>query len=319
LKNPINFVYCIDDNYNLQTASSILSLLENVSEKINVFILHKTKSDSSFLPVEILENKKLNKIKVLKFNRNKKSFPNVEGKHVSEATYYRLYLEDYISPSIYSINFITYLDGDVICLKDPIAEIRKTINDMDQQGFAISVNTETIRNSELEHRFNSLGMKSNKYFNAGVMVINLNKWCELDIKEKSIEIIDKKSQHLELWDQDVLNACFDSNYFSLSSHMNYRFDMLKFDDFTLEEINNNVTFLHYYGSTKPWSMKGIIYGYPHHYLDYFKKLRKAEYHITHKWKRLSFSLLIGSFFDLRFFKIKNRIRFLRDALISFIS
>lgn len=312
-------MFCIDDNYNLQTSSCILSLLENIDEKINIFIIHKTMSNSSFLSDKILENKNLNEIKIFKFNRKNKNFPNVEGKHVSEATYYRLYLEDYINPINSNIKFITYLDGDIICLQNPLKEIKKIISKMKNEKYVISANTETIRNSDSEHRFNSLGMNSNKYFNAGVMIINLEEWFSLGIKEKSAEIIKTKSQHLELWDQDVLNICFDNNYLELDNNLNFRFDILKFNESLLKKINSNAKLLHYYGSTKPWSIKGIIYGCPTHYQESYRNLDISKYHITHKWRRLSLFVLIGSILNLKFFKIEHRTKFLIDALKSFIS
>jgi lipopolysaccharide biosynthesis glycosyltransferase len=312
-------MFCIDDKYNLQTSSCILSLLENIDEKINIIIIHKTMSDSSFLSDKILKNKNLNNIKVIKFDRKNKNFPNVEDKHVSEATYYRLYLEDYVNPSNSDIKFITYLDGDIICLQNPLKDIKKIISKMKNEKYVISANTETIRNSDSEHRFNSLGMNSNKYFNAGVMIINLEEWFSLGIKEKSTEIIDTKSQHLELWDQDVLNICFDDNYLELENNLNFRFDILKFNDSLLKKINSDAKLLHFYGSTKPWSIKGIIYGSSVHYQTNYRNLDISHYHITHKWRRLSLIVLIRSILNLKFFKIENRTKFLLDALKSFIS
>ena len=39
----LTFIYCLDENYNNQVASSIYSLLEQVSKKINIYIVHKNK------------------------------------------------------------------------------------------------------------------------------------------------------------------------------------------------------------------------------------------------------------------------------------
>ena len=49
-------------------------------------------SDESFIPKVILNHKKLTSIKVSKFNSSNLEFPNITGMHVSEATYYRMYL-----------------------------------------------------------------------------------------------------------------------------------------------------------------------------------------------------------------------------------
>ena len=37
----LSFIYCLDENYNIQSIVSLSSLLDNVSKKINVIFLHK--------------------------------------------------------------------------------------------------------------------------------------------------------------------------------------------------------------------------------------------------------------------------------------
>ena len=37
----MNFLYCIDENYNIQTLSSRKSLSKCVSKEINIYIIHK--------------------------------------------------------------------------------------------------------------------------------------------------------------------------------------------------------------------------------------------------------------------------------------
>ena len=63
----LNFLYCFDNGYNIQAQCSIYSLLENVDEKINIYIIHKNKNDSNFINEKITNHRYLNKIKVYKF------------------------------------------------------------------------------------------------------------------------------------------------------------------------------------------------------------------------------------------------------------
>ena len=49
----ISFVYCLDDNYNRQAITSINSLLNNASEPINIFVIHK--NPENFIAQPILE------------------------------------------------------------------------------------------------------------------------------------------------------------------------------------------------------------------------------------------------------------------------
>ena len=48
------------------------------------------------VPKIIINHKNLNSFNVFPFDRSFDFFPNVEKSHISEATYYRLFLEDYI-------------------------------------------------------------------------------------------------------------------------------------------------------------------------------------------------------------------------------
>ena len=116
----LNFLYCFDDGYNTQAQCSIFSLLENVDEKINIYIIHKNKNDNDFISPEITNHKYLNKIKVFKFKYEKDLFPNLDNAHITQATYYRLHIEKYLDNEI---DFITYLDGDIICFSNPIPQI----------------------------------------------------------------------------------------------------------------------------------------------------------------------------------------------------
>ena len=40
MNDYLNFVFCFDKNYNLQAQTCIISLLEKVSEPINIFIIY---------------------------------------------------------------------------------------------------------------------------------------------------------------------------------------------------------------------------------------------------------------------------------------
>ena len=73
-----NILYCLDENYNKQAFTSIVSLLDNVSEKINIFIIHKNPDTFKNLPSEIQYHNKLNLLNIIKFNSEGKFFPNLD-------------------------------------------------------------------------------------------------------------------------------------------------------------------------------------------------------------------------------------------------
>ena len=44
-----NFLYCLDENYNFQALTSIFSLLDNVDEKVNIYVIHKNPKSFSVI------------------------------------------------------------------------------------------------------------------------------------------------------------------------------------------------------------------------------------------------------------------------------
>ena len=98
----INILYCFDENYNLQALTSMNSLLDEVSEKVDIYIIHNNPDTFNSLSKNIESHKNTRSINITKFEKENLNFPNVVNSHVSEATYYRLFIE--ISSSSYFIN-----------------------------------------------------------------------------------------------------------------------------------------------------------------------------------------------------------------------
>ena len=71
---------------------SIASILENTSHDINVYMIHKSPASFQEFRKKIIDSKNLNNFSLLQFDKNKSGFPNVQGSHVSDATYYRLFI-----------------------------------------------------------------------------------------------------------------------------------------------------------------------------------------------------------------------------------
>ena len=68
----------------------------------------------------------LNEIEVFNFHLENISFPNLTNKHISEATYYRLFL-DKVFDKEQRINKTVYIDSDII-INNPLNSIDKYFN-----------------------------------------------------------------------------------------------------------------------------------------------------------------------------------------------
>ena len=114
MTDTINFLYCFDENYDYQAFASMISLLDEVDEKINIHVIHTSKKFYETLPEKIVSHENLKNINVYEFSDYDFDFPNVNNVHISVATYFRLFIKNYLNNQISSFVF---LDPDVVCLK----------------------------------------------------------------------------------------------------------------------------------------------------------------------------------------------------------
>ena len=61
----ITFLYCIDENYNPQALASINSLLQKVSEQINIVIIHKNPDSFNNYKKALTKSPTLKNIKII--------------------------------------------------------------------------------------------------------------------------------------------------------------------------------------------------------------------------------------------------------------
>ena len=293
----INFLYCFDKNYNVQACVSIFSLLENISEKINIHIIHKEPETFKNIPNKISDHKNLSSFNIYKFENTSFAFPNIDGTHVSEATYYRFFIEDFIDPKIKNL---VYLDSDIVCIKDPLDEIKYMIKEINKSDTYISAKSEPQSISQ------NLSLSSDKYFNAGVMIINIESWYQNQLESKLIDLAIKFKDRIQFWDQDILNIYFDGQYLELSKYMNFTLDMVPFE----KNINSNIKdldkikLIHYVGKFKPWSLKGIVNSKSEFYQENYRLLFEKKYHLQSSWKINTIRDLLKSLSTGLFFKTK---------------
>lgn len=264
MNNNFEFVYCIDRKYNKQAFLSICSLFENCNIKnLSVNIIHKT-------PLSFYRYRRKLKIlfpelnlKIIGFKFDIKGYPKLKNSHVSEATYYRIFIADHLPKNT---NFIVYIDADAFILNNPLPEIQNSINCMiKDEKYLGARTTDVFSKSESLDIFNRLNI-NDKYFNAGILIINLNMWREKNITNLLKDKVQKLEDKIVYWDQDVLNSLVNGEYFELSENLNF-----------IQNLNHRETFykskikiIHYVGSLKPWSKEGIKIN-PHTYYQFLYK------------------------------------------------
>ena len=130
----INFVVCFDKNYNEVAYLFLHTLLKSVSEKINIYIVHQDPSSFDHIEEKISSYDKLNKLEIYKFDYDLSTIQETLYGHISEATYYRLFLDRYLPDNL---DYILYVDADIICYRDPIPLIKEEIQKLSKSEFII--------------------------------------------------------------------------------------------------------------------------------------------------------------------------------------
>lgn len=297
----INYLFCLDENYNNQFLTTLKSINDNSNIKFNVYVIHE-KPDKLEINFEKYKDKyiNINEIKFFRFKDENLDFPNLIDNHISKATYYRFFIEDYIPRDI---NTLVYLDCDVICINNPEGILNSISERINDEKFTIGVSTEYVKNEHTKEVFERLKLNSHSYFNAGVMVINYQRWLDQKLKYTLLTLMDQIYDKINFWDQDVLNKYFDGDYLEITNYLNFSL-VNEFKD-SLDEINRKVILIHYSGSSKPWTIRGVRLKSAQYFQHYYHKFSNVPYLITTNYKKGAIYDLIKFIFTMKLFTIKN--------------
>lgn len=89
------------------------------------------------------------------------------------------------------------------------------------------------------------------YFNAGVLLIDLDRWRETGIEEKAFKYVTRNAENIILFDQEALNAVLNGNFLCLPPRWNF----VSHDQnvpYRCGQIPEEVRIRHFTGRYKPW-------------------------------------------------------------------
>lgn len=211
------------------------------------------------------------------------------GAHVSKNTYLRLLIADIIPQDIETGLF---LDSDTVVTGplDELAQLKFTTDHPPQTSkylYAVSeIEEQRIANSQ---RLGELGYKTDKYFNAGVMLVNLKAWRDENITGQLMQLAEKYMDKLVFYDQDVLNIFFLNRW----GEINRTYNALHL----LWKRRHTPLIVHYAGSSKPWN-----YLDRHPYKSYYFKFLKLGPYKGQKYTDFKYSKVPYKYYrDLRHF------------------
>lgn len=193
-KNPVRIVFISDNNYVSPMRASIKSIIANkkpeTQVEINVISVNITKKNLKKIEKEKKKNIHLNIIeiddRILDFDDSASLNP-----YVSRADTAKFFL----AGILHNIDKVIYLDGDTIILKD-LSDLYNTNLGDNYAGVSDDWQTHYSANDKKE-----------RYFNCGVLLLNLKKIRQDNVQSKLIEY--KRNDKIKRFvTQDAFNSMF---------------------------------------------------------------------------------------------------------------
>lgn len=235
--NPYHVCYNVNDLYIHIMGASMVSVLKNNPGQEVVFHIF-TDGYSSENKEKIAVLAKQYKCDCILYKLNMKPF---EGFHIkvarfSRITYGRIYMPKVLLGEVH--RFI-YVDADAMCIQ-PLNDLWN----LNLNGKAMAAVSETL--DAVAYRAGYLKLKSGKYFNDGIMLVDVDEWEKQKITEQCFAYQNEPKERFLGQSQDVLNLVFDGKNYFLPAQYNvygggYR-------------DKNDSVFIHWTGRRKPWQM-----------------------------------------------------------------
>lgn len=258
-KPEVPVFFATDDNYAPFLAVAFKSILDNASKDFSYkfYVLTTNLSSSYEKRIKEFESEDVK----IEFIFLKETIEKIKAKfhlrdYYSIETYYRFFIANMFP----QYDKVLYCDCDVIVLGD-IAELyNHNIDNYLVGACPEEVMTEVkIFGDYVEQ---ALDVDCEKYFNAGVMLMNLDGFRKENIEEKFFDMLQKYTFRVTQ-DEDYLNVLCKGKVKLF--HLGWNKTAFKNEKFNDKDLK----LIHYKIHWKPWHYDGVLY--ENHFWDYAKQ------------------------------------------------
>ncbi|NUU01936.1 glycosyltransferase family 8 protein [Herbaspirillum robiniae] len=283
--DAFHVVFCVDDRYFRCMGATIASIVANNPARNFAFHVLATKvSDDNRRRFAALANGRqvsthLHLLDASLFSRFEQY---TKSSYYSSAIFARLVIPDILKSYT---DRVLYLDADILCVGniDELAQL-----DLSGDIAAVVPDAEATTRRRVE----ALKLKHPRYFNSGMLYINIPAWIAAGITQQTIDAILKDGEQFRFPDQDALNVVLDGRARFVGIRWNYLYGLvgdLENNRPALAIPDGAATFIHFAGSVKPW---GVWSG--HDSVRLFEK-----YHALSGWSDQALDLEPTNYKELR--------------------
>ena len=259
--NCVHVAVSVDNKFLYPCIIFITSLLENRNPTTyyNIYLLTSPNNIFDYKDkINSLINKYEKKfINISYLNMNDDFKGSITGTHVSIATYYKIALPSLLP----NLDRVIYCDADIISFKDLSQMYNLELkDDIYMRG--------RIDNSHLLKELRRIGVITDRYMNAGILLMNLKSMRKNKVEQKIRIFI--KSHYLDHHDQTAINGVchknwdllpleyssyFFRNYTNFVKFLENYGKKCQYSEREYKQALNNQALLHYCGWIKPWHLE----------------------------------------------------------------
>ncbi len=301
----MNILYILDNNYVPQVAAGICSVCENNKsvKELHFYVvsLHISEENENMLFDFVKDYEEGDIIRQVSFveveNVSELFDFSIDTKGWNPVVLIRLVL-DRLLPA--DVSRVLYMDGDTI-VRGNLEKLWNT----DMKDCSIGASIEPTCSRERKEK---LGLKNMPYYNAGIMLIDLDNWRRHNTGKEILDYYRNSGGFLFANDQDAINGSQKGKIITLSCTYNYHntydiynYGIFKYCDYKvpskqeMKQIKENPCIIHYLGEERPWRM-GNTHRFRDDYFYYLNQTPWKGMNIETGWEKYFLCWRIFNFF-----------------------
>lgn len=208
--------------------------------------------------------------------------PSKVDAHISIATYYRL-LAELVLPK--TVGTFIYMDVDMVVRCSLVELYTEDLN-----NYALGAVFQPVSESQERDKKRLQIPENYGYFNAGLLLVNLDYWRKNNVTERLLAFINDYSSQIKQHDQDVLNAVLYKEVKPVSYTWNYLPSFFEIEKLVFKEYVNYQSkiekprVIHFVSAPKPWDF-GCQHPFKSEYFKYLEFTPFCDFTPKFVWKK----------------------------------
>lgn len=255
----MNIFYTLNDKFVPQVSAGICSVCENNKDfdEITFYLISMGVTKTNQNKLKKMVSKYKRNIEIIELGDLKQYFDFEFDTNGWNPIVLSRLLVDKILPK--KINKVLYLDGDTI-VRGNLKEL--WYDDMNNKVIGASIEPTVDKKRKA-----NLGLSNSHYYNAGVLLIDLEKWRKEKTGKKIIEFYKDNKGNLFANDQDAINGALKDQIYTLLPKYNFYNVFYQYPYWFLKKLElpanyiskevfdecvKNPLIIHYLGEERPW-------------------------------------------------------------------